>query len=515
MTPSEKPTIVDRLPADIHFNIFSASLASYDNVDYERFIKFTPPVRLAQVCRYWRTIFHTSPLLWTRIVIHGLRRGVMLKHQLRRDCSVLAEFLARSGGCLLDLRVTSNYDARNIQRYADCDVIFCKHLIPLLRQIVLRCKNITIAGGSALFLGDTTIIEALRTSPSLAKISISNKPECTIFNSEDFISLLDSLQIHNALPLVEALGSRGASQLRHVEVQHSISWIGFLEIAHGFINLESLSLHVDVDQREASEQMEAIGVLSACTFLALHIFNLVVTDRIRLPSSWSFLDYIRMPALTGLSISVARPIPIRLEATTHKLSSFLMRSPCLEALKFVGHQGYSLTKALPSLTRLERLQIHVQDEPDYQIEELSRTMCCTAPFSIDLEPHSHPLYCPRLESFSVFAPSAEPDTLAKFIQSRVFGTADAVGKCRERTLRYNTTKVPSRSGATAESQAQVVPESLRMVQLLGAREGRFVKHPEILKFCKAGFRLHINEWVVIFRVGDDAADTIAFLRVVS
>jgi hypothetical protein len=113
------------LPPEILTEVFINFLPSYP--DYPPLHGIFSPLLLCQICRQWRAVALSTPLLWRAIQVE-LTRGTSDK-QLAAQLELLKTWLQRSGNCPLSLSLTH---ARNITH----------RLVPqFLRAVMAHCQR--------------------------------------------------------------------------------------------------------------------------------------------------------------------------------------------------------------------------------------------------------------------------------------------------------------------------------------------------------------------------------------
>jgi hypothetical protein len=90
---------IKHLPVEALSEIFILVVKSWSSDPFASRGGLPPPMQLAQICRAWRQIAFSTPLLWTSI------RIVLPTKRLDVYEELLREWIARSAGCPLDLKI--------------------------------------------------------------------------------------------------------------------------------------------------------------------------------------------------------------------------------------------------------------------------------------------------------------------------------------------------------------------------------------------------------------------------
>ncbi|KAJ7238572.1 hypothetical protein B0H12DRAFT_1137240 [Mycena haematopus] len=209
-----------RVSEDVLIEIFLSCLPSEHNALINT---AEAPLILGRICRHWRSVAYSAPLLWRTIHIPPLDYSHMPPKILSRLETLVEEWLERSATCSLSLSLSDHLNSS-----AEAHT-----LVPRLRPFSRRLRHLSLSGDAELFrplllLGpeDTPLLKSLRMhctsrfpdSMNIFQIPTLEEIALSIFTSVDPHSLplpwsqLTRLRLECA-PIWTAAGQEGGLNL--------------------------------------------------------------------------------------------------------------------------------------------------------------------------------------------------------------------------------------------------------------------------------------------------------------
>ncbi|TDL20661.1 hypothetical protein BD410DRAFT_362537 [Rickenella mellea] len=368
----DRPSPITKLPHEILTQIFFHSLGTVR----KRPSADTPPLILGQICRSWRAVALSTPLLWAAIMV-AVTVGVAPLEDLEKTLLAVEELLTRSQDC--PLKISLVYMHMGDEQH----LVYEKKSYGIVAKLVQhthRWKNVVLSLPKVL-IGQ--VFERISADARCLQSLVVSESDGMSRSSMEAISLSCAPQLECFHILLLAQVDWGDS-IMHKMRQISVKFPTIGALLECLDRCPSLT---DFDFYSHAHPPFPLAALQT-RFSARRLSSVVYCSPDRLiPVQFSvILDCLDLPALKKfvLSTSMVPSDPL-------SLMRFLYRShPPLEVLS-INVFGMTTTelheclRMLPVLTTLRCGAMHFSGE---KIE----------PFLVPSPPHGEPILCPNVES---------------------------------------------------------------------------------------------------------------------
>ncbi|KAL0955032.1 hypothetical protein HGRIS_003952 [Hohenbuehelia grisea] len=415
-TKSPKPTSppMDLLPSEILSDIFSYCLPDLLGGPQAQSFRRSraAPLTLLRVCRRWRDVVVTTPVLWTCIAVEQTKQGCA------PPLPVLQQWLKRSGACglSLDVLVHSNAGASYSSAHA-------AQMFKTLLAVYSRWREVRLCVPTSLqraVQGDILHLES-REAPMLESLSFTL--EMAEFETSSPGGILDVEEIVARAPRLTNLA--WDYQYPTPMFRAGAGWSRLTRITTG----TTLALRDCYSFLQACPQLESCHLLRAYDGWALggDATPPLTMSRLKelfiITKSADFqplLDLLTLPALRSLELSRVserfreddrssaplRHLALRSEFT---LEHLVLHNLELNESELIGF----LKMVSESLTELDVLEIGTR-------------ISARIIYALTLQPHPEKLLCPQLKMIKLRGGVAASDgQLIAMVQSRRNPRADA------------------------------------------------------------------------------------------
>ncbi|KAJ6515639.1 hypothetical protein C8R45DRAFT_957188 [Mycena sanguinolenta] len=391
---------IRRLPHDILLDIFFACLPSEHNAVID---PAEAPLVLGRICRHWRSVAYSTPMLWSSLHIPALDYLHAPPNLLWGLQRAVGAWLDRSGTCPLSV---SLFD--RVNRFTPNDLENHSLLLQLL-PVAGRLRHLTL-------IGDLPLIGPfLRLDPeglSLKSISIQCTTTESLESLPDFTNVLQTPTLKD-VTIMSVLANPLSlplqwSQLTKLRLYSFVLWTdlnthtGGIDVGGAFDVLRHCPnlVHCSIRITRASEPPDPT-LVDTSPILLPHMHTLSLTGLASHADKW--ISHLFVPNLRVLRIGQV----LRDKANSSTRDPLHVCAE-IDTNQFTSSGLHQLLQRFPTITHLRLASMTVPSEPA-SVDDTFMMLFCP--------PHD---LCPMLTNLSIVACARFSDTTAlAFVKARM------------------------------------------------------------------------------------------------